>query len=47
MESLTLETIEYLRVGLSDGLMEITLEKSEHKLKDTITPANIICDADK
>jgi hypothetical protein len=34
--SLTLETNEYLEFGLS-GSIETTLEKSEHKLKDTIS----------
>jgi hypothetical protein len=43
IESLTLETIEYLEVGLSDGLMETILEeKSEHKLKDTISRYYIV-----
>jgi maltodextrin utilization protein YvdJ len=33
-----IDIIEYFEVGLSSGLMEITLEeKSEHNLKDTIS----------
>jgi hypothetical protein len=41
--SLALEIIEYLEVGLSDGLMETILEeKSEHKLKDTISQYYIL-----
>jgi hypothetical protein len=40
--STTLETKEYLRVGLTDGLMKTTLEKSEHKDIATISQYYIV-----